>query len=598
MSIDLGNALVLLGYGLTWAGARNFDGRRVPPLVVVFAPLIWLLACRMPVFADDVNLRVVVISAMLAMLAAATAEEFWRGRDEPLMSRWPTVIVLLAYAAVLLARIPATYFSPVLDDNSLMGGVSFALLAFGTLLFTVVMAFLLLNMTKERTELAHKIASLVDPLSGVANRRAFLCESSRLFAQQAVDHEPLAMLLFDLDRFKEINDRFGHAVGDQVLRTFAQSATATLGSDVLFGRIGGEEFASLMPVGDLGEAIAIADRVRRNFAEAALPFGDRDLAPTVSVGVTLGLDAKTEVEDLLVIADEALYRAKANGRNRVEATAPDGESAPTVAGAFDRADHRRKARQRRRVTCKALRRSRMFTVAVQFFAVSFAEKPRDPRNQPQRLRTKIARNTMEQCYGPMYVETLRSPPHAPPAANATFSLDISTLFVVATCVTALLGLFLLFAWVQDRVRALAWWGSAYLIGGFSVAIWSIEGLISPPLPAGFANALLFVSCGMIWNAARLFHGRRVLWGALAAGATVWLVACMFSGFPGMGGGAHRAELAHRGELHVPHLGRALARAAPAPCCGAGPRSSCRCCTARCSCVRSRSRACCRPTAAS
>jgi len=70
--------------------------------------------------------------------------------------------------------------------------------------------------------------------------------------------------------------------------------------------------------------------------------------------------------------------------------------------------------------------------------------------------------------------------------------------------------------MQDRVRALAWWGSAYLVGGFSVAIWSVEGTLSPPLPPGFASALLFVSCGMIWNAARLFHGRPVLWGALVA----------------------------------------------------------------------------------
>src|SRR5262249_28796129 len=186
----------------------------------------------------------------------------------PLMSRWPTVIVLLAYAAALLARIPATYFSPLLGQ-SMMGGVSFALIAFGTLLFTVVMSFLLLNMTKERTELQHKINALVDPLSGVANRRAFLEGARRLMVQQTLDGEPLAMMLFDLDRFKEINDRMGHAVGDRVLQTFAAASTATLGADILFGRIGGEEFAALFPVGDVGEAYAVADRVRRNFIEAA-----------------------------------------------------------------------------------------------------------------------------------------------------------------------------------------------------------------------------------------------------------------------------------------------------------------------------------------
>src|SRR4051812_26647361 len=117
-----------------------------------------------------------------------------------------------------------------------------------------------------------------------------------------------------------------------------------------------------------------------------------------------------------------------------------------------------------------------------------------------------------------------------PIAFVPISLDITTLFVTATCITALLGVFLLFAYMQDRVRALAWWGAAYLIGGFSVAIWSIEPLISPPLPTGAANALLFISCGMIWNAARLFHGRRVLWGYLILGSVTWLAACMFDGF--------------------------------------------------------------------
>src|SRR5262245_19281911 len=117
-----------------------------------------------------------------------------------------------------------------------------------------------------------------------------------------------------------------------------------------------------------------------------------------------------------------------------------------------------------------------------------------------------------------------------PAASAPITLDVSTLFVIATCITALLGLFLLSAWAQERVRALAWWGTAYLVGGFSVAIWSVENLISPPLPPGTANALLFVACGMIWSAARLFHGRPVLWGAMCAGAVVWLVACMIPDF--------------------------------------------------------------------
>jgi diguanylate cyclase (GGDEF)-like protein len=111
-------------------------------------------------------------------------------------------------------------------------------------------------------------------------------------------------------------------------------------------------------------------------------------------------------------------------------------------------------------------------------------------------------------------------------AGIPFTLDLTTLFVVAISVTCLLGLLLLFVYTQDRVRALAWWGTAYLVGGVSVVIWSVESHISPPLPHGIANAMLFVACGMIWSAARLFHGRQVLWGWMVAGATVWLAACL------------------------------------------------------------------------
>jgi diguanylate cyclase (GGDEF)-like protein len=319
---DVANALVLLGYGLTWSGARVFDGRKVNPWLLLLAPAIWLVLCRIPAFAANTDVKVVVVSTMLAVLALRAAEELWRGRDEPLMSRWPMVIVLLAYAAVLLARVPATLLSGSFQDDSLLRGLSFALVTFGTLLFTVVMAFLQLNMTKERTELKHKINSLIDPLSGVANRRAFLDGAAELLTRLGVDQEPLAVLLFDLDHFKQINDRLGHAVGDAVLQAFAGTATATLGVDVLFARIGGEEFASCIPVGDIDEAYAIADRVRRNFAAAAVRFGKDQLAPTVSVGVTLGSDPHASVPEMLAIVDRALYRAKELGRNRVETEMP------------------------------------------------------------------------------------------------------------------------------------------------------------------------------------------------------------------------------------------------------------------------------------
>src|SRR5690349_15240012 len=105
-------------------------------------------------------------------------------------------------------------------------------------------------------------------------------------------------------------------------------------------------------------------------------------------------------------------------------------------------------------------------------------------------------------------------------------LDVPTLFIISTCVTAVLGLFLLFAWIQDRsVRALAWWGAAYLIGGLAQALWSMHDALSRALTVDLVYALLFLACGIIWTGARLFHARRTLPVAMFFGAIMWLILC-------------------------------------------------------------------------
>jgi diguanylate cyclase (GGDEF)-like protein len=319
LSIGISNALVLFGISLIWAGARIFDGRPVRRVLVLVAPGLWLIAYAFPAFRADINLRIVVASGLLVVVSVVIAREVWRGRAEPLMSRWPTIVTLLVYAGAMVARIVMTLSSPMLQNAPLISGAAFTLLSFGTLLFTVVLAFLLLNMTKERLELRHKTASLVDSLCGVPNRRAFLEGINRLLTQRQASHEPVAVILFDLDRFKDINDRFGHAVGDSVLQTFSATATRALGPDVLFGRVGGEEFAAAVPVREHGEAVALAERVRRDFEVDAAPHGTGDLMPTVSVGVTFSADPRQlTVKGLLAAADRALYGAKSGGRNRVE----------------------------------------------------------------------------------------------------------------------------------------------------------------------------------------------------------------------------------------------------------------------------------------
>ena len=146
-------------------------------------------------------------------------------------------------------------------------------------------------------------------------------------------------------------------------------------------------------------------------------------------------------------------------------------------------------------------------------------------------------------------------------AKTSVSLDVGTLFVIAICVTLLLGVVLLIAWLQERIPALGWWGAAYLIGGFSGALWQWSVRFASPVLVDLANVLLFLAVGMIWGAARLFHGRRVQWSPQLLGAAVLAGRVFFARIHAFGGFTHCAELADRRRLYVPDCRRAMARAA-------------------------------------
>jgi diguanylate cyclase (GGDEF)-like protein len=128
----------------------------------------------------------------------------------------------------------------------------------------------------------------------------------------------VSALIFDIDHFKSINDRFGHPAGDEVLKLFAAIVTNSLRISDLSGRIGGEEFAALLPC-PIDEAVTAADRVREAFQNCGIEVDDAPVATTVSIGVAGG-PAGVELEVLLAAADTALYQAKRGGRNRVVAT--------------------------------------------------------------------------------------------------------------------------------------------------------------------------------------------------------------------------------------------------------------------------------------
>ena len=325
---ELAATLLFVAYGMTWTGARVFDGRRPRFGWLAVGPLLWIAVSRLPAVAPGLDLQVLLGSVIIAAFTWLAAYELWRGRSEPLMSRWPAIFMLFARGALFLLRAPlaAMPLAVVLPWRGVApeaDSVWLTVLSFEALLFTIALAFILLAMAKERTEHRHKTAALIDPLTGIANRRSFLHDCAEHMQRRGGHAEPAALLLIDLDQFKSINDRFGHPLGDRVLQIFAETARENVQPSDLIGRLGGEEFAVLLGNSDEQRAFAAGERIRHAFVAAAAWVEGHQIDATLSIGIALDGGVPLGMPELLAQADLALYYAKERGRNRVEVATLD-----------------------------------------------------------------------------------------------------------------------------------------------------------------------------------------------------------------------------------------------------------------------------------
>ncbi|WP_262027231.1 GGDEF domain-containing protein [Microvirga sp. Mcv34] len=303
------NILGLLCYGALYTGCRVFNGRSASLPGALAGAAIWLGA--FPFIYTSQSERLLLSALLTLVYSILSAWELGRYASRPLASSRVVLVLLLGLAIFNLSRIGialAPTSVPWIDALAHRWSPSMALLL---VVFGPSVAFMFLSMAKEGVEFEYKQAALVDPLTSVPNRRAFMQNAGRLLAQSGA--RPVSCLLFDLDNFKAINDRYGHDTGDRILTIFGEVLTRHLPQRT-FGRLGGEEFGAILPL-DAREAALLADRVRHAFASAgAETLGDLARV-TVSVGcvTSAGLDAGA----LLRRADAALYQAKRSGRNIV-----------------------------------------------------------------------------------------------------------------------------------------------------------------------------------------------------------------------------------------------------------------------------------------
>ena len=309
--------LLNISPALIWASARAVNGRRVDFAIVGAGAVLWLVAYAMPIVREQSRIQAALNLAIVAIFLFAAAYEFWRGRDEKLMSRWPLVVLLALHATFSTGAAVAAISGGMAPEGIAVlygwfGFVHLETLAFviGTSIFTVAMA-------RERNEVVHKIAASTDGLTGVATRRAFYDRGETLVADSVRLDAPLAIILFDLDAFKKINDTFGHGPGDEVLKRFGAAALKTLRSSDLIGRLGGEEFGAILTGASVGAAYIAAERIRVAFTDACATLNDGKIKATVSAGIAQ-VQAGSTLDSLVQAADLALYRAKLQGRDRVE----------------------------------------------------------------------------------------------------------------------------------------------------------------------------------------------------------------------------------------------------------------------------------------
>ncbi|RME88922.1 MAG: GGDEF domain-containing protein [Anaerolineae bacterium] len=171
------------------------------------------------------------------------------------------------------------------------------------------------QLNEARAQLQH--LATIDPLTQVYNRRYFDVRASQVLSEA----QDVAVLILDVDHFKSVNDRYGHAVGDRVLQILSQRLAGNLRERDVLARFGGEEFVILLPQTDAETALAVAERLRVRIGQEPFRIDEINVLITISIGVALCADASRISEGLRTLlfeADQALYAAKRNGRNRVE----------------------------------------------------------------------------------------------------------------------------------------------------------------------------------------------------------------------------------------------------------------------------------------
>lgn len=313
----LGNVLLVSGSLSVWAGARSLRTALPPRSAIIVIPLGTLVASAVDNPETNIWSGGPVFLASISLAFGLASHELWRLDQDYSRMRVPMAVfsagLSVFYASRLLVFLMEGPTGPVFV--TVFGP---AVTTMVTMVLLVVVSYSMAALSNEQQTRALQVAATRDDLTGLLNRKAFLDLAATQLATRSGTNSSGALILADLDHFKVVNDTYGHAAGDNVLRSFAEACIATVRSTDLIGRYGGEEFVLLLPGATAREAESITEEISRRLTVPT----DQTIIATSSYGICTYDAGKTNLNDLILAADEALYRAKAQGRDRAVRTDP------------------------------------------------------------------------------------------------------------------------------------------------------------------------------------------------------------------------------------------------------------------------------------
>jgi diguanylate cyclase (GGDEF)-like protein len=312
--VTIGTAAMILAEALKWKAAREFAGRKSLPIWVFAGPVGFFFVAHSGA-VESFDARLILACSLLATYNIAAAAELGRVSDK--VSQWPAVTLLIATGVSYLSWVPFAVLVPIHQAGAVFSSGWFPQVLLTIILIRVALAFIVLSMAKERQEQEQRMDALTDSLTGLPNRRALFEAADAIGQRRILGGTPVSVLIFDLDHFKDTNDSYGHDLGDEVLKIFARTVVRHLNVRSIIGRLGGEEFAAILPGADAAVAVQAAEAVRRGFGRSAAFVNGLAVGATVSVGVATDTDVDLDLSGLFRRADAALYVAKRAGRDQV-----------------------------------------------------------------------------------------------------------------------------------------------------------------------------------------------------------------------------------------------------------------------------------------